>query len=73
MELLKAAGYDDKTLYTHTAKSLSVLEKTIGVKKFQEILGKQIVKPVGAPTLVVASDKREPYNSAKADFAEVVS
>ena len=42
--------------------------KDIEKKKFGEVLGKYIVKPVGAPTLVPESDPRKPYADAASDF-----
>lgn len=64
------AGYDRDKLFE--PKSLANLEKLLGKKAFADLLGDQVVKPMGKPTLAVESDKREPYNSAVADFAGVV-
>ena len=44
------------------------LEKRLGRKKFNEVLGKFIVKPAGAPTLVPETDPRKPYSDAASDF-----
>ena len=44
------------------------LEKRIGKKAFKDVLGKYVVKPVGAPTLVPESDSRKPYSDAATDF-----
>ena len=71
MELIKAAGYEEAVLYERKAKTLSQLETMIGKKQFAEIVGSEIVKPQGKPTLVPESDKREPFNPAAADFAGV--
>ena len=46
------------------------MEKLVGKKKLNELIGKYIEKPVGKPTLVPITDKREPYNPAKADFID---
>ena len=43
----------------------------LGKKKFADLLGKQVVKPQGKPTLVPMSDKREPYSTAASDFANL--
>lgn len=64
-----AVGYDEAVVYEKKAKSLSELEKLMGKKDFAEKIGTFITKPVGKPTLVEQSDKREPYNPAVADFA----
>lgn len=73
LELIKKAGYEEAMLYERKAKSLSELEKMIGKKSFADIVGSEIVKPQGKPTLVPESDKREPYNPAAVDFAGAVN
>ena len=70
-ELLRANGYTDDVLMEHKPKTLAGLEKAIGKKQFGELLSELIVKPMGKPTLVDESDKREPYSAAAADFAGV--
>lgn len=62
-------GWDEAILYDRKPKTLTELEKLLGKKPFAEILGDQIVKPQGKPTLAPFSDKREPYNTAASDFA----
>lgn len=70
--ILREHGYTDEQLFTEPKeKTLAALEKEIGKKEFAKLLGNQITKPRGNPTLVVETDKRAPYNSAAADFAEV--
>lgn len=59
--LLEAQGFDEAILYERKPLSLSKLEKIVGKKDFADILGDQIVKPQGKPTLVEESDKRKPY------------
>lgn len=66
-----AAGYDKALLYDYKPKSLSEVEKLMGKAEFADKLGAYVVKPVGKPTLVPASDGREPYSSAVADFADL--
>ena len=61
---LTDAGYAEAMLYERKPLSLAELEKQIGKKKFSEVCAKYITKPQGSPTLVEASDKRVPYNSA---------
>lgn len=68
-EVIKAAteaGYTD--IYKTTLLGVGDLEKRLGRKKFNEVLGKYVIKPVGAPTLVPDSDPRKPYSSAAEDF-----
>lgn len=66
-----AAGYDESLVYDRKPKTLSELEKLMGKVDFADKLGKFVVKPLGKPTLAPDTDKREPYSSAAADFAEV--
>ena len=56
--------------YQQKLMSITDMEKAMGKKKFQEILGELCIKPQGKPVLVRADDKRPPINSAKEDFKE---
>ena len=47
---------------------LGELEKRLGRKTFNEVLGKYVVKPTGAPTLVSEADPHKPYSDAADDF-----
>ena len=70
-EVIKAAtdaGYSD--IYKTTLLGVGDLEKRLGRKKFSEVLGKYVVKPQGAPTLVPETDPRKPYSDAAGDFKE---
>ncbi len=69
-EVIRAAteaGYTD--IYKTTLLGVGDLEKRMGRKKFSEVLGKYVVKPMGAPQLVPESDPRKPYAAAASDFA----
>ena len=68
-----AAGYDEALIYDRKPKTLSELEKLMGKAEFAEKIGSYVVKPLGKPTLALATDKREVYNPAAADFAGVVA
>lgn len=68
-----AAGYDEALVYDRKPKTLSELEKLMGKAEFAEKIGGFVVKPLGKPTLALATDKREVYNPAAADFAGVVA
>lgn len=68
-EVIKAAteaGYTD--IYKTSLLGVGDLEKRMGKKAFNEVLGKYIVKPVGAPTLVPETDPRKPYVNAASVF-----
>jgi hypothetical protein len=47
------------------------MEKLVGKKELNKLIGKLIEKPPGKPVLVIEDDKRPVFNSAKADFEEV--
>ena len=64
----REAGFTD--IYKTTLLGVGDLEKRMGKKKFSEVLGKYVVKPVGAPQLVPESDPRKPYSDAASDFAQ---
>lgn len=68
-EIIKAAteaGYTN--IYKTTLLGVGDLEKRMGRKAFNDVLGKYVVKPTGAPTLVPETDSRKPYSDAAADF-----
>lgn len=65
------AGYDEALVYDRKPKTLSQLEAMLGKADFAKIAGRFVIKPYGKPTLAPASDKREAYNPAAADFAGV--
>lgn len=67
------AGYDP---YAHKVLGLTEMQKMLGKKRFDELLGALVEKPQGKPTLAPVSDKRpvyrptDPAESAKQDFNE---
>jgi hypothetical protein len=66
----KGAGYSD--IWKRSLITLTEMERLMGKKKFQEVLGGLIEKPPGKPTLVPETDKRPAINtSAKHEFMEV--
>lgn len=66
----KNAVYKD--IYRQSLITLTEMQKLMGKKEFEEILGELIVKPQGKPTLVLNTDKRLAINvtSAKNEFNE---
>lgn len=69
-EAAEAAGYAD--IYDHRLITLTAMERLIGKKTFNEVLGDLVVKPVGKPTLVPESDKRPALDihSAQSEFTK---
>ena len=52
--------------------SITVIEKLIGKKRFNEILSDVVIKPQGKPTLVPVEDRRPAmgYGQAQIDFKD---
>lgn len=69
-EAAQAAGYAD--IYDKRLITLTAMEKLMGKKTFNEVLGGLVVKPVGKPTLVPESDKRPALDirSAESEFTK---
>lgn len=67
----KASGYTD--IFKTSLITLTEMEKLMGKKKFNEILGGLIIKPPGRPALVPDTDKRTAItgNDPKTEFTEV--
>ena len=68
----KEHGYTD--IYRQSLITLTEMQKLMGKKKFEEILGDLVIKPPGKPTLVPLSDKRQAMNvsDAKNEFNEIM-
>lgn len=71
IEILTQNGYKDIT--NTKLKGITELEKLVGKKDFSKLLGDNIEKVEGSPTLAPISDKRAEYvvNSAELDFANI--
>lgn len=64
-------GIDEELLYERKMYTLAQIEKIIGAKDFNSMVGDLIEKAPGKPTLVLESDKRERITNvvtAEADF-----
>ncbi|KYG28205.1 DUF2800 domain-containing protein [Alkalihalobacillus trypoxylicola] len=69
-EAVKKAGYQD--IFRQSLITITQMEKLLGKKRFNEILGGLVKKPPGKPVLVPVSDKRSEITigTAKNDFME---
>lgn len=69
-EAAMAAGYKD--IYKSSLVTITEMERLMGKKEFNKILGHLVYKPQGKITLVPESDKREAINNttAAAEFQE---
>ncbi|WP_337366564.1 DUF2800 domain-containing protein [Phascolarctobacterium sp.] len=72
VQAAKANGYTD--IYRQSIITLTEMQKLMGKKKFDEVLGDLIVKPPGRPTLVPMTDKRPALNvtNANNEFNEIM-
>ncbi len=69
-EVIRAAAEAGFTvIYKTSLLDVGELEKRMGRKAFQQVLGRFVVKPPGVPTLVPESDSRKPYSDAATDFS----
>jgi hypothetical protein len=69
---LELNNYADGVIFKpKELQSLTNLEKLVGKKKLNELIGAYIEKPQGKPVLTLDTDKRGVFNSVKADFEEV--
>lgn len=64
IEAVKAAGYKD--IFKTSLIGITEMEKLMGKKKFNEVLGGLVYKPEGKLTLVSETDKREAVNISTA-------
>lgn len=71
-EAAKAKGYAD--IYRQSLITLTEMQKLMGKKKFEEVLGDLIIKPPGKPTLVNITDKRPALNvtNVQNEFNEIM-
>ena len=68
-------GLSEEDYYNRKLKGITDMEKKLGKKTFDELVGPLLIKPAGKPTLVPETDKRPEYHSAKgaaSDFAEYI-
>ncbi|WP_246234885.1 DUF2800 domain-containing protein [Bacillus aquiflavi] len=69
IEALTASGFDSDVIYKKSLNTITALEKQLGKKAFQELLGSHITKAPGKIKLVREEDKRpEIKASPEADF-----
>lgn len=73
---LKKAGYSSAELYKpKELLGITAMEKLVGKKRLEELVGGLIEKPAGAPTLIPESDRRPELNTAAQaaeDFKEEI-
>ncbi len=61
------AGYEP---YEQKLLGVTALQKQMGRKRFDELLGELVIRPRGKPVLAPENDKRPLFNNAKNDFEE---
>lgn len=72
VEGLMDAGFMENEFYTRKLLSITALETLVGKQDFKDGFSYAVTKPLGAPTLVPESDKRESLglSRTKSDFSE---
>lgn len=68
IDTLKNLGYDLDQIFNKKIRSITDLEKELGKKRFNEVLGENIIQKEGAPTLVPDEDARREFNNPINDF-----
>lgn len=69
VETLAAAGFNDDVIYKKSLNTITALEKELGKKAFEELLGSLVTKAPGKIKLVPEEDKRpEIKSSPEVDF-----
>ena len=74
-DILIKNGYSENDVYSKKLKGITEMSKLLGKKKFDALIGKLVIKPQGAPTLVSAEDNRAEINSVqqtREDFKEFI-
>lgn len=61
------AGYEP---YEKKLLGITAMQRQLGKKKFEELLGGLVIKPQGKPVLAPQDDKRPEFNTAQNDFME---
>ncbi|MEG1106892.1 MAG: DUF2800 domain-containing protein [Eubacterium sp.] len=69
-KILISEGFQESDICVSKINGITKLEKIVGKKRFEELVGGFITKPVGKPTIAFEDDSREEYNSALSDFKE---
>ena len=70
-KVLQEAEYKEKEFMTEPKlQSISKIEKLLGKKTFNELVGPYVKKPQGKPTLVPESDKRPAMGDVTNDFKD---
>lgn len=71
VQILRENNFNDPEIFKPSELiTLTNMEKLVGKKKLNELIGDFIEKPQGKPTLVPITDKRPVFNTAKEDFKE---
>lgn len=65
IQVLKKAGYKDADILDSKLKGIGGLETLLGVKDFEKLIGKLVIKPYGKPALAPKDDARPAYDRTR--------
>lgn len=74
--VLKGHGLKEEDAMVHKLRTVADMEKFLGKKEFESVLGQYVTKTPGDPTLVPITDKRPEIGSDAAavdDFSELIN
>lgn len=71
-EAVLAEGWPEKDVYTKKVIALGAVEKLLGKKHADQVIGHLITKPQGKPALVPDTDARKAYNPSELDFKDLL-
>ncbi len=66
--LLTQPDLSEEDIFVQKLNGITIIEKKLGKKRFNELLADLIVKPEGAPTLAEETDKRPEYGITQAQI-----
>lgn len=74
IKTLKENGYTEEDIYDKKIKAITNMEKLLGKKRFQELIGNNIITSQGAPVLAPESDTRQEISisTAEEDFKNII-
>ena len=67
VDVLLGEGFESEDIFNTELKTLTDIEKTLGKKRFTEVLGPEIINKPGSETIAPLKDPRPPVGASAAD------